>query len=329
MKKSVQVVVAVIAYQNLYLLGFRQAHQHQGNRYEFIGGKIEENETPQHALIREVAEEINLDIQKNIMIKMGRIYHDYGDKQVTLHIFKINLDIHQYQQLQHHTGNEGQKICWVEKQDILANRYPLPDANARILDWLRLPEIIYITQSLDFFSQNQQHWLNYYQNKLPPSATVYLRPQCDLPINQLLVEKILELRSDIQIITHMDIELNQQQKQQLLAKHLNHQQLMSVSVTSLDKNQLYFASCHDENSLSKINQINNQKTIIACFISPILKTPTHPEKKGIGWKNFKKLTEKSNIPTFSLGGITPKHIKYTQKNMGYGIAGIRLLNNIN
>ncbi|MGP4848840.1 NUDIX domain-containing protein, partial [Marinobacter sp. 1Y8] len=50
----VNVAVAVIHYKDQYLLGFRDATQHQGNRYEFVGGKIEANESAAQALIREV-----------------------------------------------------------------------------------------------------------------------------------------------------------------------------------------------------------------------------------------------------------------------------------
>ena len=53
----VNVAVAVIHHKAQYLLGFRNAAQHQGNRYEFVGGKIETNENAEQALIREVAEE--------------------------------------------------------------------------------------------------------------------------------------------------------------------------------------------------------------------------------------------------------------------------------
>lgn len=71
MSKVVNVAVAVIHFNKQYLLGFRQASQHQGNRYEFVGGKIEPNETPAQGLIREVHEEIGLDIAQNTAVKMG------------------------------------------------------------------------------------------------------------------------------------------------------------------------------------------------------------------------------------------------------------------
>ena len=45
----VNVAVAVIYHENQYLLGFRDASQHQGNRYEFVGGKIEDDETAKQA----------------------------------------------------------------------------------------------------------------------------------------------------------------------------------------------------------------------------------------------------------------------------------------
>ena len=84
--KIVNVAVAVIYYQHQYLLGFRNASQHQGNRYEFVGGKIDANETAQKALIREVAEETGIDIANNTAVKLGRLHHDYGDKQVCLQV---------------------------------------------------------------------------------------------------------------------------------------------------------------------------------------------------------------------------------------------------
>ena len=68
MSKVVNVAVAVIHFNNQYLLGFRHASQHQGNRYEFVGGKIEPNETPKQGLIREVVEEIGCDLTNNFIV---------------------------------------------------------------------------------------------------------------------------------------------------------------------------------------------------------------------------------------------------------------------
>ncbi|HAR75484.1 MAG TPA: NUDIX hydrolase, partial [Psychrobacter sp.] len=88
---TVNVAVAVIHYQNQYLLGFRGTSQHQGNRYEFVGGKIDAHETAKQALIREVAEETGINIDNNTAVKLGRLHHDYGDKQVCLQVYRIEV----------------------------------------------------------------------------------------------------------------------------------------------------------------------------------------------------------------------------------------------
>lgn len=142
MVNSVQVAVAVIYYNDKFLLGFRKAHQHQGNRYEFIGGKIEPNETAKSALIREVFEELGVAIDpnaidKNTINKLGDIHHDYTDKTVTLSVFLVGFNHDQFSQLQGGIGAENQQIIWVDKASLLAGLYPLPDANQPILDWVK------------------------------------------------------------------------------------------------------------------------------------------------------------------------------------------------
>ncbi|MBX4378966.1 NUDIX domain-containing protein, partial [Mycobacterium tuberculosis] len=77
---------------------------HQGNRYEFVGGKIEPNEIPKQGLIREVYEEIGLDIAQNTAVKMGVIRPAYADKTVALHVFQIQVSQAQSEGLQQRKG---------------------------------------------------------------------------------------------------------------------------------------------------------------------------------------------------------------------------------
>lgn len=169
-KAVVNVAVAVIHHQQQYLLGFRSSSQHQGNRYEFVGGKIDGHETASEALIREVSEETGIDIQDNHLVKLGRLHHDYGDKQVCLHVYKVALTAEQYQQHQHcDYGLEGQALTWVAKIQLLAGYYSLPTANQTILAWLQLPAQITITYPLAQFSEStdiSNAWLAYHQQHI-------------------------------------------------------------------------------------------------------------------------------------------------------------------
>ena len=335
MSKIVNVAVAVIHFNNQYLLGFRHASQHQGNRYEFVGGKIEPDETPTQGLIREVHEEIGLDIAQNTAVKMGVIRHDYADKTVALHVFKIEVSQAQFDGLQEGKGKEGQAVTWVHQSDLVANQYALPDANARILQWLRLPNAIYITQPLDYFV-GVDKWVDFYSQKLPDDAHCYLRPQTSDENATAMIDGLLRIRADITpIIQYATVEclfkclperLDAWLKNGMV--HLNHQQLITLDFSSLSKNYRYFASCHDQHSLSRLNTLATSHTVMGCFLSPVKATPTHPEtfqSGGMGWQAFGELSKLSDAPIFALGGVERADLATAYEHGAMGIAGIRLL----
>lgn len=335
MSKVVNVAVAVIHFNNQYLLGFRHASQHQGNRYEFVGGKIEPDETPTQGLIREVHEEIGLDIAQNTTVKMGVIRHDYADKTVALHVFKIEVSQAQFDGLQEGKGKEGQAVTWVRQSDLLANQYLLPDANARILEWLRLPNTIYITQPLDSLV-GVDKWVDFYSQKLPKGAHCYLRPQTSDENATAMINGLLTIRADIApIIQYATLACSLERFPERLDAwlkngmvHLNHQQLLTLDFSSLSKNFRYFASCHDEYSLSRLNTLATSYTVMGCFLSPVKATPTHPEtfqNGGMGWQTLSELAKICDVPVFALGGVGQADLATAYEHGAMGIAGIRLL----
>lgn len=335
MSKIINVAVAVIHFNNQYLLGFRHASQHQGNRYEFVGGKIEPNETPTQGLIREVHEEIGLDIAQNTAVKMGVIRHDYADKTVALHVFKIEMSQAQFDGLQQGIGKEGQAVTWVPQSDLVANQYPLPDANARILEWLKLPNTIYITQPLDSLVSVDK-WVDFYSQKLPQGSHCYLRPQTSDENATAMIDGLLTIRADITpIIQYATVKcLLERLPERLEASlkngmvHLNHQQLITLDFSSLSKNYRYFASCHDRRSLSRLNTLATSHTVMGCFLSPVKATPTHPEtfqSGGMGWQTLGELAKICDVPVFALGGVGQADLATAYEYGAMGIAGIRLL----
>lgn len=138
MKKTIDVAVAVICHQDQFLLAYRDESLHQGGKLEFVGGKVETGETPQDALVREVAEELGLDIGGQVISELGRICHDYGDKAVCLWVFLVGLSDAVYQAfLPVKTGVQGQALFWYDKQTLLTLGDKLPKANGEILAWLK------------------------------------------------------------------------------------------------------------------------------------------------------------------------------------------------
>ncbi|MBC6428595.1 MAG: (deoxy)nucleoside triphosphate pyrophosphohydrolase, partial [Cellvibrionales bacterium] len=57
---ATQIALGIIERNGQFLLSQRAPQAHQGNLWEFPGGKIEPGETPQQALTRELAEELGI-----------------------------------------------------------------------------------------------------------------------------------------------------------------------------------------------------------------------------------------------------------------------------
>ena len=71
----IEVVAGVIYKNNKFLIAQRNFKKAQGGLWEFPGGKIEEGETPQEALKREIMEELDTEIEIGELI--DTIEYDY------------------------------------------------------------------------------------------------------------------------------------------------------------------------------------------------------------------------------------------------------------
>lgn len=78
-----EVVAAIIINEaGEILIAQRKANKSMGGLWEFPGGKIETGETPEDSLIREIKEEMNIDIE--VQQYFGENIHNYGDKIIKL-----------------------------------------------------------------------------------------------------------------------------------------------------------------------------------------------------------------------------------------------------
>ncbi len=85
--KSIKVVAAIIINENNVLCVQRNINKYEyiSKKFEFPGGKIEEGETKEEALLREIKEELKMDIR--IEREYLTVEHQYPDFHLTMHSF--------------------------------------------------------------------------------------------------------------------------------------------------------------------------------------------------------------------------------------------------
>jgi mutator protein MutT len=130
-KKIIEVSAALIFQGSKLLITQRHAHAHLGGLWEFPGGKREAGETFEQCLIREIREELGVEISVGELFE--KITHDYPEKSVHLKFFRCELLSGEPQPL------DCAALKWVEKSALVAHEFPAADVQLlkklRARDW--------------------------------------------------------------------------------------------------------------------------------------------------------------------------------------------------
>jgi mutator protein MutT len=123
----VEVSAALIFHDGKLLITQRKADSHLGGLWEFPGGKREANETFEQCLVREIREELGIEISVGELFE--EISHAYPEKIVRLKFFICKLISGEPQPL----GCAAFK--WIGKNEL--SDFEFPAADAQLLGKLR------------------------------------------------------------------------------------------------------------------------------------------------------------------------------------------------
>jgi 8-oxo-dGTP diphosphatase len=94
--RRIQVVAAVVTREGRLLLTRRPPGGPLGLLWEFPGGKVEEGESPEHAMVREIDEELGVSARPKEVIEVGS--HDYPHGlEVEILFVRCELDSYDFQ----------------------------------------------------------------------------------------------------------------------------------------------------------------------------------------------------------------------------------------
>ncbi len=120
--------VALIDAKGRILLAKRPAGKSMAGLWEFPGGKVEEGEAPEAALIRELKEELGIDVEPEALKGLTIVSHVYQDFHLLMSLYLCREWRGAPQ------GREGQECLWVAPEEMRA--LPMPPADLPLIDEL-------------------------------------------------------------------------------------------------------------------------------------------------------------------------------------------------
>lgn len=122
------VAVALVDADGRVLLAQRPAGKSMAGLWEFPGGKVHDGETPEAALIRELHEELGIDVKESCLAPLTFASHGYE----TFHLLMPLYVCRRWEGTV--TAKEGQQFAWVRPTRL--SDYPMPPADKPLIAML-------------------------------------------------------------------------------------------------------------------------------------------------------------------------------------------------
>ena len=125
-RDSIPVVCAIIERNGLVLLAQRPLHKHLGGKWEFPGGKVEDGESPEAAIVREIREELGCEFSPCTELPCSR--HHYEKLTIEMRPFIGHLTAASAEPVCH----EHEALVWAKPEAL--THYDLAPADYPVLE---------------------------------------------------------------------------------------------------------------------------------------------------------------------------------------------------
>ena len=303
-KKRIYVTAGVIRDEHgKILLSKRKNNQFMAGYLELPGGKIKQNETKQDALIRELAEELAIQVI-NMKFRL-KIVHHYPSQIVDITIFDVLS--YRYKVV----AKEGQLLFWLSVD--ARHKYLLLPTMKRVITSLKLTPYYWITPEVFSLSQLEMQLKK-------GVRLVQLRKKIHFDSIQkkllLSVQMLCKLyHAALLLNTAENTEINLTQFDGI---HLSTKKLMALRTRPISEEKILGVSVHNQKEITQAARIDADFALL----SPILKTSSHPKSAPLGWQKAKDLIKKAKLPVYLLGGLDMSTIDKALSIGAYGISSV-------
>ncbi len=303
----IEVAAAVLEKSDgTFLLAQRPAGKPWAGYWEFPGGKIEAGETAHDALVRELKEELGIEVV-TAYPWITRVFN-YPHATVRLSFFRV-------------TGwrgelypHEGQQFAWQRAGEVTVT--PVLPANAPVLRALELPSLYAISNAAEL---GVEAFLARLQARLDAGLRLIQLREKNLARDELreLARRVVAMAhaSGAKVLINGDVTLAQQ---------------VGADGVQLTSSQLAgcaerpgvawcAASCHSAEELLHAQRLGCDFAVL----SPVLPTRSHPGAATLGWESFAALAAGSSIPVYALGGLTDADMITAWRQGAHGVSLLR------
>lgn len=305
--KRVEVAAAVIQRADgRFLLAQRPAGKVYAGYWEFPGGKIERGESAEHALRRELHEELGIEV--DLAYPWITRDYDYAHAAVTLRFFRVVA----WRGEPH--GREAQAFSWQTVNGLTVD--PLLPANGPVLRALGLPVVYGISYASGLGSDE---FLRRLERALAGGLRLFqLREKKldDASLRSLAAQTIaVARRHGARVVFNGSAELASELRAD--GVHLSAARL--AHTPARPGLPLVGASCHDARELALAFGLD----VDFAVLGPVRSTPSHPGAAVLGWDRFAQLAAGCPLPVYALGGLQMGDLQAAWRAGAHGIAMMR------
>ncbi len=307
----IEVVAGVITdKRGRILLSRRTPNRDMPGLWEFPGGKREQGETPEAALVRELDEELG--IRVTVGPPLMTVPQAYPGKRLTLDVR------HVAQWTGTPRGREGQALAWVAPEALA--RYSMPPADLPVVAALRAPDRYLVTPPPE--TEDDAAWLRRFDAALRGGIR---RVQLRLPGLEPARRQYLLAETAARCRRHAaELLFNgppAHARDAGVGLHLSSAALRDHTARPVPVGLPLAASCHDADDLALAARLGCDFVVLG----PVAETASHPGAPALGWDAFVRLREGTALPIYAIGGMTPGDIALARQHGAQGIAAIRSL----
>jgi 8-oxo-dGTP diphosphatase len=305
--RPVEVVAAVIQRPGgEFLLAQRPPGKVYAGYWEFPGGKVEPGEPAAAALVRELHEELGIDVEQAYPWIVRE--YVYAHAHVRLNFFRVTRWANEP------TSRETQALSWQKLPDI--HVAPVLPANGPIMRALALPPALAIT---DAQQRGEAELLASLDGALARGLRLVMVREKQMPREQLiaLTREIIQRCRPFaaRVIVNGDVSVASDCGAD--GVHLTAAQLLQLDARPhID---WCSASCHNPQELAHAAALG----LDFVLLGPVSFTPTHPDAEPLGWERFARMITGYALPVFALGGLKLDDFGSACAAGAHGVAMIR------